>query len=383
MTGSPDTVLLPAVDAPRASVVVLAWRLTGPLLTCLSSLVASRPTTAYELVLVLNGASDDVRQTVADGVCGARVVDSAVNLGFGVGANLGAHHARGEHILLLNDDTEVQPGWLDQLVAAADADPRIAMVSSTLLFPDGRLQQAGCRLMASADVMEFGQGLPELTPELARQRDVDFAGGAAALVRRSAFEQAGGFDPVFDPAYYEDVDLSLRLRALGWRVVYEPSAVAIHHVSSSTATDLHFRTFAVQRAGRIFSSRWESVLTTAPSRNDPVDLVVQVPPERPAASALGIRLPQDPTLRALRRQEEYTRWLTTRLDREISEVDRLEHALAAMAHARDAAEARLARAPGVPAADDHQPGAEPSAGGPGPARPLKQRVLRRLRTPKE
>src|SRR5439155_5667321 len=108
---------------PRASVIILAWRNAALLRKCLRALAERlEGHTPSETIVVLNGAGDDVK-AVLDDVDGAVVVPSAVNLGFSGGNNLGASVAKGEYLVLLNDDTEVEPGWLEALVRTADANP--------------------------------------------------------------------------------------------------------------------------------------------------------------------------------------------------------------------------------------------------------------------
>ena len=148
----------PPVDAPRASILVLAWRSLSPLARCLHSLERHLPAGVAEVVILLNGASPDVSRYVEGQVGGAKVVRSSVNLGFAGGCNRAAAAASGEYLVLLNDDTEIQPGWLEALVDAADSDPGVGAVGSRILFPDGSLQEAGCIIWNDGSTMAVGRG---------------------------------------------------------------------------------------------------------------------------------------------------------------------------------------------------------------------------------
>src|SRR4030095_3642675 len=129
----------PEAERPRASIVILAWRQRDHLLTCLRALRESLSSVPYEVIVVLNAASEHVEDALRSHVEGVRFVKSAVNLGFAGGCNVGARAARGESLVLLNDDAIVEPGWLDWLVRCADANPTAGAVGSCVLFPDGRI----------------------------------------------------------------------------------------------------------------------------------------------------------------------------------------------------------------------------------------------------
>jgi len=265
-----DTVLTGA-PAVRASVVVLVQKNAPQALAALRSVRtgASRDL-AYEIVVLLNGADDSTIAQIQRSIDADRVLISGANLGFGGGCNWVAQAAtRGEYLVFLNDDTIVDPGWLEALVAAADGDPEIAAVGSRIRFADGTLQEAGSIVWQGGSTAPVGRGLPADGLAWRFRRDVTYASACSLLVRRSDFEAVGGFDEAYYPAYYEDVDLCLKLLKSGKRVVYEPRSELIHHESQSSTSD--FKSFLIQRSHRRFALKWHDVLERDFERAEPWD----------------------------------------------------------------------------------------------------------------
>ena len=260
MAAAPNVIRFPEVARPDVTVVMLTynrWDLTSEALRLLAEVTDPR----YEVVIVDNASTDGTLEEL-ERVGGARILRNPRNLGFGPANNQGAAMARGRHLLLLNSDAWVRPGWLEPLIDLADADPGIAAVAPKLLYPDGRLQEAGSIVWRDARVRQYGDGDVANRPEYNFCRTVDYASAACLLVRRSAFNAVGGFDPRFAPVYCEDVDLCLTLAAGPGRVVYEPRSV-VEHVrgGSSTGTVPSTR---IERNRRLLRARWRSVLDRRP-----------------------------------------------------------------------------------------------------------------------
>lgn len=254
----PPGIAFPAVERPRASVVVVAWRNAALLERCLASLARQPADVAFETVIVLNGADDDVVDLVRTRVAGARVVDSRVNLGFGGGAHRGAAVTSTEFLVFLNDDTEVAEGWLAPLLATADARPDAGVVGSRTLNTHGQLLEAGALVWRNGSVWHLGRGLPATTVRYRYLRRVDYVSGSSFTVRRSAWDAAGGFDRSYFPGYYEDVDLCFSMARLGLCVLYEPRSIVRHNESSSL--DHRYKEFVSGRNRRRFCSKWEPEL---------------------------------------------------------------------------------------------------------------------------
>lgn len=250
----------PEVARPDVTVVMLTynrWDLTREALRLLAEVTEPR----YEVVIVDNASTDGTVDQLAH-VGGATILRNPRNLGFGPANNQGAALARGRYLLLLNSDAWVRPGWLEPLIDVADADATVAAVAPKLLYPDGRLQEAGSIVWRDARVRQYGDGDIPNRPEYNFRRTVDYASAACLLVRRSAFIAVGGFDPRFAPLYCEDVDLCLALTAGPGRVVYQPRSVVEHVRGASSGGGVH--STRIERNRRLLRARWRALLDRRP-----------------------------------------------------------------------------------------------------------------------
>ncbi|MGY1807342.1 glycosyltransferase family 2 protein [Blastococcus sp. SYSU D00669] len=222
---------------PRVTVVVVTWQGADLLEPCLASLAGQ--TVPHE-VLVVDNASTDATPDVLARHPEARVVRNAVNLGFAGGAQVGLEAARTEFVALLNNDAVAEPDWLEALLATARAHPDAAAVTSLLLLAGaGRpvVNNAGVVLLPTWYGADRAAGADP--GEVAEPAEVFGFSGGAALLRAAPARAVGGFPERFF-LYYEDTDLSWRLRLAGWSIRYEPRAV-VHHrhaASSDPASEL-------------------------------------------------------------------------------------------------------------------------------------------------
>ena len=244
----------PPSEHPRVSIVVLAWRQREYLLACLRALSESRVTVLLRDRRGFQRRLGSVEDAVRSEVEGARLLKSAVNLGFAGGCNFGASAARGDYLVLLNDDAIVEPSWLDWLVQTADANADAGAVCSCVLFPDGRIQEAGSVIWNDGSTMPVGRGLPGDGLTWRFLRAVDYGSACSLLVRRATWEAIGGFDPSYHPAYYEDVDLCLAIHALGQRVLFEPRSRVRHY--ESVSSDSSYKSFLFRRNQRRLVEKW-------------------------------------------------------------------------------------------------------------------------------
>ena len=216
------------MDRKAVDVIVLSWNGMGFLERCLSSLL--RQTYPHYHILVVDNASTDgsvamVRQRFSR----VEVIENDRNLGFAGGMNVGLRHAQGGIIVLLNQDTEVREDWLEWLVEAMESDERIGIVGCKLLYPDGKTLQYAGGILAYPLAIGAHRGRGELDRgQYNTKSEVDFVTGAALGLHRALLEEIGLLDEGFF-FYYEDADLCFRAKEAGYRVIYMPKAVAIHH----------------------------------------------------------------------------------------------------------------------------------------------------------
>ena len=160
------------------------------------------------------------------------------NSGFVASCNRGAEKARGKYLVFLNNDTLVKPGWLTALLDTFTEEPRAGIVGSKLLYPDGRLQEAGGIIWRDASGWNYGKFDDPGKPEYNYLREVDYCSAAALMVPKALFESVGGFDSRYAPGYYEDTDLAFKVRQAGYRVLYQPLSEVIHYEGATGGTDI-------------------------------------------------------------------------------------------------------------------------------------------------
>jgi GT2 family glycosyltransferase len=295
---------------PVISIVVVTFNQVGHTYGCLEALLAHADV-PYELVVVDN-ASSDATARLLDRLQQVTVLRNETNVGFGKGCNQGAQAARGELLLFLNNDARIAPGCLSALVEAARADPRCGAVGGKLVWPDGRLQEAGAIVWQDGTAEGYGRGSDPSAPEFSYRREVDYCSGALLLVRRELFAAIGGFDDRFAPAYYEDADLCMAIRRRGHYVVYEPRARALHHEHGSSSTEEAWA--QIVRNHERFADKWKDDLSRQQPRATGAALRARERVHRPRllviddrvpTSDVGSGYPRSHAILRLLRQREY------------------------------------------------------------------------------
>jgi GT2 family glycosyltransferase/glycosyltransferase involved in cell wall biosynthesis len=259
---------VPTSAQPRVSIVIPVHNKIAYTAACLHSLAEHAGTTPFEVIVVDDASSDATAERLAQ-IGGVQAVPNAQNLGFVGSCNAGAQNAKGEFVLFLNNDTVVTPGWLEALLRCADEEPDAGLVGAKLVYPDGRLQEAGGIVFADGSGWNYGRFDDPNDPRYNFRREADYCSGAAVLLRRELFHALGGFDARYAPAYYEDTDLAFAVRAAGKKILFEPRSTVIHFEGVTAGTDTGSGIKRHQVINREkFVEKWKTALAEQPA---PID----------------------------------------------------------------------------------------------------------------
>ena len=261
---------IPTSDTPQVSIVIPVYNKIAYTSACLRSIAEHAGSIPFEVIVVDDGSTDATRQRLAD-VTGIRTVRNADNLGFIGSCNAGAAVARGDYLLFLNNDTLVTAGWLEALVCCIEEAPHAGLVGAKLVYPDGRLQEAGGIVFNDGSGWNVGRFESPADARYNFRREVDYCSGAAILLRRDLFNRLGAFDARYTPAYYEDTDLAFAVRASGLKVYYEPAATVVHFegITSGTDTATGIKRYQIVNREK-FVDKWTAALTRQPTPATPI-----------------------------------------------------------------------------------------------------------------
>ncbi len=248
-------------EQPEVSVIIPCYNQIAYTYACLVSILEHTKDVPYE-VIIADDVSTDATAHIERYVEGVTVSRNTVNQGFLKNCNQAAGKARGRYIMFLNNDTQVTEGWLSSLVNLICSDGTIGMVGSKLVYPDGRLQEAGGIIWSDGSGWNYGRLDDPDKPQYNYVKDVDYISGAAILLRKDLWERLGGFDERYAPAYCEDSDLAFGVRKAGYRVVYQPLSRVVHYEGISNGTDVQgsgMKHYQLENTEK-FREKWEAEL---------------------------------------------------------------------------------------------------------------------------
>lgn len=250
----------PEYATPVVSIVVLTLNGLRHTRECFRS-IAAHTRVPYEVIVVDNASTDGTWEYLQS-LQNVKLVRNETSRGFGPACNQGAERARGKYVLFLNNDTVVLPGWLTRLTDTMEEHPECGGVGAKLLHMDGTLQEAGGIIWRDGSTAGYGRGEDPSSSAYNFLREVDYCSAACLLVRKDAWDAIGGFDPRYAPAYYEDVDLCMKLRKAGYTVLCQPTSEVRHHEYGSSSKES--AVLLMQRNRDIFFAKWKEELHKHP-----------------------------------------------------------------------------------------------------------------------
>ncbi len=252
----------PYVQQPKISVIIPVHNKFNVTYYCLCALLFAPNRTTYEVILVDDGSSDETIN-ISNLVQNITYCRHELAEGFIRACNFGAQHAQGEYLVFLNNDTEPTCGWLDELVDAFTRFENVGLVGSKLLYPDGRLQEAGGIVWNTGNPWNYGHLQNPWESKYCYTRETDYVSGAAMMLPKAVWETVAGFSTEFAPAYFEDTDLAFKIRAEGLKVLCVPSSIVYHFEGISNGTDVNSPT-SLKRYQEInrpkFKRKWAQTL---------------------------------------------------------------------------------------------------------------------------
>jgi len=256
-----DTLTFPKYLNPKVSIVIPVHNNFELTYACLASILLT-VNIPYE-VIVVDDASTDKTTEIEEIVKNIKVVRNEKNEMFVKSCNKGSKFAKGEYILLLNNDTEVLAGWLQEMLWVFENFEKVGMVGAKLLYPDLTLQEAGAIVWGNGKAWNYGRNQNAFHPKFNYTREVDYCSGACIMLPKKLWDELGGFDEVFAPGYWEETDLAFRVREKGYKVVYTPFAQIIHYEGMSAGKDTK-KSDGMKRYQEVneakFKRRWNHVL---------------------------------------------------------------------------------------------------------------------------
>lgn len=260
------------ISTPDVSVVIPVHNKLDVTYNCLSSLKYVHSEISFEVIIVDDASVDDTLH-LQKFVKGIKYIRQDESNGFLRSCNNGVRYARGKYIVLLNNDTEVTNGWLDELVTTFENNENVGLVGAKLLYPDGTLQEAGGIVWNTGDPWNYGRGGNAHDPRYNYVRDVDYVSGACLMLEREVWNRVKGFDELYVPAYFEDTDLAFKIRSIGKRVMYTPFAEVIHFEGQSNGTNISGGIKQYQEINRPkFKQKWSSYYVSNGTPGVDVDL---------------------------------------------------------------------------------------------------------------
>ncbi|HBG46738.1 MAG TPA: hypothetical protein DDW94_07085 [Deltaproteobacteria bacterium] len=221
-------------DRPLVSIIIPVYNNIRSTVECLLSIRKYKGETSFEIIVVDDCSTDDTSKVLSS-VKNLKYLRNTESLGFVPTCNRGAEAAEGKYLLFLTSSAQVTAGWLDELVKTFEDNENVGAAGPRILYPDGRLKEAGSLIQKDGSAVFIGNGDSPGLPRYNYAREADYCSGVCLLVEAERFRALRGFDPEFAPDC-ADADLCLKLRDAGLRIMYNPKSVIVHHPSVTSGS---------------------------------------------------------------------------------------------------------------------------------------------------
>ncbi len=253
---------VPLFEKPKVSIVIPVHNKFELTYNCIASIILATYGVSYEIIVVDDNSKDETVK-INEIIKNIKYVRNEENLGFVISCNKGVALAKGDYVLLLNNDTEVLDGWILEMLDVFKRFDKVGFVGAKLLYPDFTLQEAGAIVWSNGTAWNYGRNQNPMDPKFNYVRQVDYCSGACIMLPKQLWDELGGFDVDFAPAYWEETDLAFRVREKGYRVVYTPFAQVIHYEGMTAGKDTQSGLKKYQTINqKKFINKWMSNLKT-------------------------------------------------------------------------------------------------------------------------
>jgi GT2 family glycosyltransferase len=251
---------IPLFIKPLVSIIIHSHNNFRYTYNCISSILNAEPLVPYEIIIG-NDMSIDNTRIIGQYFTNIIVYNNNNKYNFLIYCNEMVKLSRGKYILFLNNETKVHKEWLIYLIKLIESDEKIGMVGSKLIYPNGKLQEAGGIVWNNGECYNYGRGNNSDMPEYNYVKEVDYISGISILIRKYIWEKIGGFDKRYIPAYYEDKDFAFEIRRLGYKVMYQPKSVVEHYegISNGKILSSGIQKYQIRNKKKFFK-KWKSEL---------------------------------------------------------------------------------------------------------------------------
>ncbi|MGP1488210.1 MAG: glycosyltransferase [Peptoanaerobacter stomatis] len=255
-----DEIIVPCFSNITVSIIIPVYNQFEYTYNCVKSIVENTIEISYEIIIVDDVSSDktlDINNVIKNII----VIRNERNLGFLLNCNNASKKARGKYLYFLNNDTNIQKNAIEKLITIFDDFENVGLVGSKLVYPDGRLQEAGGIFWNDASAWNYGNRANAEMSEYNYVKEVDYVSGASMMILKDIWEKIGGFDERYIPAYCEDSDFAFEVRKKGYKVMYQPKSIVVHFegVSNGTDTNIGIKAYQVENQKKFFT-KWRNIL---------------------------------------------------------------------------------------------------------------------------